>query len=470
MFYDKKFKVLLVNPNYSYSTGGIWRSVTSIMPPLGLAWLAASLEQHDCPVTIRDFSAEGHDLAEDLQYLGTQQYECLGISMTTPQVNPGLKIAEESKKYHPQALVIAGGVHPTVMPDEILSNEAVDIVVRGEGEQTLQEIVSGAPLEDIQGISYKADGRFVHNPDRPVVEKLDDLPDPAYHLLPVSKYFPAVGSYKKLPAISMLGTRGCPGQCTYCHRQLGKRVRTRSGRRIAAEAKRLHDNYGINEICFYDDTFTVIHKEVYSFIEALKEYDLSLSWSCFSRVDSVDYPLLKAMADSGCHQIMFGVESANKEILKTIKKNITMEKVEKAVRDAQKAGMEVRVSLMLGNPGETKETIMDTIKFVNKLNPDLAIYNTTTPYPGTEMYKWADENDYLLTKDWDKYDLRHPVMALPTISIQELAKLYTYAYNRFYWRPRYLLKRLAMLRSGNDLVNAFKGVKAIVMNQFDKTS
>ncbi|MDR3281374.1 MAG: B12-binding domain-containing radical SAM protein [Synergistaceae bacterium] len=463
-------KTLLVNPNY-YSTAkdGIWDSVSSIMPPLGLAWLAAMLEEHGFEVSIKDFMAERNAFNDDVQYIKSQNYDYLGITSTTPQIKSGLLLAQAAKEANPDAVVILGGVHPTVMTDEVLVNDSVDIVVRGEGEKTLLDIVLGKPYKDIQGISYKNENmEIVHNVDRSVTPNLDDLPDPAYHLLPMEKYFPAVGAYKKLPAVSMLGTRGCPGQCTYCHRQLGKKVRTRSGKRIAAEAKMLHDKFGINEINFYDDTFTTNHKEVFAFIETMKEYNLSMSWVCFSRVDSVDYPLLKAMAESGCHQIMFGVESANKEILRNIKKGINMDVVTRAIKDAQKAGIDVRVSLMIGNPGETRETVMESMSFISKVDPDLLIYNVTTPYPGTEMFKWADENGFLLTKDWDKYDLRHSVMELPTISNKEIDELYSYAYKKFYRRPSYILKRLKMLRSINDFVNAFKGLRAVIKTSFKK--
>jgi radical SAM superfamily enzyme YgiQ (UPF0313 family) len=454
-------RTLLVNPGYNFAKESIWASVASCMPPLGLAALAAMLEKHEYPVAIKDFQADSGGFDADCAFINEQSYDFLGISATTPQIYAGFEIARAAKHSHPEVVTIFGGVHPTVMPDEVLSSGVCDIVVRGEGESTLLDILSGKPWPAIKGISYKAEDGIVHNPEREPVENLDDLPDPAYHLLPVSKYFPAVGSYKQLPAISIIATRGCPGKCTYCHRQLGKKVRTRSGDRIADEVKRLHDTYGIREIAFYDDTFTVRKKEVYAFTRKLKEYALPITWACFSRVDSVDYPLLKEMADAGCHQILFGVESADREILQNIRKNISMEQVKRAVGDAQKAGIEVRVSLMLGNPGESLESVRTTQRFVKELRPDLVMYNITTPYPGTEMFDWADNNGYLLTKDWSMYDLRHHVMQLPTISNEELSKLYSRCYRDFYLRPEYIFKRLVKLRTKIDIINALRGIRAI---------
>jgi len=457
----KGARVLLVNPGYSFVKGSVWASISSIMPPLGLATLAATLEKHGYFVEIKDFQADSEGFDTDLKFIKESSYNYLGISATTPQIYAGLEIAKAAKQSHPHAVTIFGGVHPTVMPEEVLSQDFCDIVVRGEGESTLLDIVSEKPLSEISGISYKFEGGIIHNPERKVVENLDEIPDPAYHLLPMKKYYPAVGSYKQLPAISVIGTRGCPGRCTYCHRQLGKKVRSRSGTRIADEVKRLHDDFGIREICFYDDTFTVHKKEVYEFTRKLKEYALPITWNCFSRVDSVDYPLLKEMADSGCHQIMFGVESADTDILRNIRKNISLEQVKMAVDSAQKAGIEVRVSLMLGNPGETYESVRKTQKFAKELNPDLIIYNLTTPYPGTEMFKWADENGYLLTKDWNMYDLRHPVMELPTITNNELSILYSNCYRQFYLRPKFILKRLSKIKTKIDVINALRGIRAV---------
>ena len=457
-----KPKTLLINPAYSYGEGNVWKSVGSVMPPLGLAYIGAILEQHGYPVTVKDFQADSQGFENDLNFLLTEKYDFLGFSATTPQINTALKMARHVKTQRPDVVVIFGGVHPSVMSDEVLANETVSLVVRGEGEQTMLEIVSGKPWAEISGMSYKENDKIIHNPNRPLVENLDDLPDPAYHLLPVEKYHPTTGAYKQLPAISVLATRGCPSVCTYCHRQLGKKIRTRSGKRVAAEVKRLHDNYGIKEICFYDDTFTINKNEVYSFIEELKSYKLPITYVCFSRVDSVDYPLLKAMHDSGCHQICFGVESTNKQILRNIKKGISMEMVTRAVKDTQKAGIEARIALMIGNPGETEETVMDSVSFAIKLEPDLVIFNVTTPYPGTEMFKWADENGCLITKDWDLYDLKHQVMNLPTLSSKEINKLYTKAYRKFYFRPRYVLKHLLKMRTKNDVMNAFNGLRAVL--------
>lgn len=456
-------RTLLINPPWVRRNGNIWQDVASVMPPLGLAWLAAQLEQANFPVEILDAHAErlGWDnLADRLRSYGPR--EIIGITATTSLIGNAMALARMARAEFPQALIVLGGVHPTVLPEEVLAEPCVDLVVRGEGELTMLEIVSGVVIPTIKGISFRDGERFVHTPDRPLVSNLDDLAPPAYHLLPMDKYYPAAGAYRRLPAISMLATRGCPGRCTFCYRLFGNRIRARSGRKLAEEAKMLQDRFGIREICFYDDTFTAVRKEVEAFLDGLRDLKVDLTWSCFSRVDAVNEGLLQRMKEAGCHQIMYGVESASPEILRNIGKHITPEKVEKAIQLTKRVGIDVRAAFMIGNPGETVQSLEDTMDFAIRLTPDLVIFNIATPFPGTEMFKWADEHGLLLTKDWEDYDLSKPVMRLPTLERKDLEKFYSSAYRRFYLRAGYVLQRLGKLRSFSDVAQAIRGVRAVL--------
>lgn len=456
-------RTLLVNPPWIRRQGNIWLDIASVMPPLGLAWLAAQLERAGHEVLVLDAHAERLDLeliATRLHVLGP--FDLVGITATTSLIGNALAIARLAKAEHPTSRVVLGGVHPTVLPEEVLAEPAVDIVVRGEGEMTLLDIVEGKDLPEIAGISFRDGSRFVHNPDRELVPNLDELAPPAYHLLPMDRYYPAAGAYRRLPAVSMLATRGCPGRCTFCYRLFGKRIRVRSGRRMAEEAKNLQDRFGIREICFYDDTFTAFRKEVLAFLDGLKELGVDLTWSCFSRVDAVDEDLLRRMKASGCHQIMYGVESADPEILKNIGKRITPDLVERAVRMTQQAGIDVRAAFMIGNPGETSESLETTFRFALRLNPDLVVFNIATPFPGTEMHRWAEEHGCLTTSDWQQYDFSRPILDLPTVSQHVLADFYKTAYRRFYLRPSYIARRLGKIRSWADLVQTWRGVRAVL--------
>lgn len=456
-------RILLVNPPWVRRKDNVWDNVASVMPPLGLAWMAAVLEQNGHKVRILDAHAERVDLDHFPFYLRQLgQFELVGITATTALIINGLEIARMVKSELPHAVVILGGVHPTVLPDEVLTEPAVDLVVRGEGERTISQLAAEKPLEQIQGISFRSGQVIQHNPDQGLIEDVDSLPMPAYHLLPMDKYYPAIGAAKRRPAVSMLATRGCSGRCTFCYRIFGKRLRVRSGRKVAEEAKFLQDNYGIKEICFYDDTFTVLKREVYAFCQALEDLKIDLTWSCFSRTDTVDEELLMRMKESGCHQIMYGIESASAEILRKIGKRTNVEQSEHAIHMAQKAGLDVRAAFMIGNPGETTHTMKETLVFAIRLDPELVTFNITTPFPGTEMFRWADEKGYLITKNWADYDLAHPVMKLPTVSCKKVQNFYRQAHIRFFLRPRYIVRRIARLRSLADFADAFRGLRAII--------
>lgn len=457
-------RILLINPPWVIlNQKNVWRNVASVMPPLGVAWLAAVLEQDGHQVAILDAHAERMHVAAVTPWIREHgPFDLIGITATTPLIGNALELARQIKQEWPLVNVVLGGVHPTVRPAEVLGEQAVDLVVRGEGENTLREIAAGKPHETIQGLSYRHEGQVVHNPDRELIRDLDSLPLPAYHLLPMHRYRPAAGAAKRTPATSVLATRGCPGRCTFCYRIFGDRLRFRSGARVAEEVKMLQDRYGIREICFYDDTFTAIKREVRAFCQAIRDLKLDLTWSCFTRIDAFDEETFRMMKSAGCHQVMVGIESASQDILKNIHKKIDVDNVEQIVRSMQKIGLEVRAAFMLGNPGETEATMEENIRFALRLDPDLVQFNITTPFPGTEMFRWAEENDLLLTKNWEDYDLSRPVMKLPTVDPEVVQRFYDSAHRRFFLRPKFILKRLWQLRSPTELASAVRGLRMIL--------
>ena len=433
------------------------------MPPLGVAWLAAALERAGHDVAILDAHAERIDLAGVITWIRERGgFELVGITATTPLIGNALELSRRIKQEWPHTLTVLGGVHPTVLPDEVLGEPAVDLVVRGEGENTLCEIAAGKAWETIEGVSYRREGLISHNPDRELIRDLDSLPFPAYHLLPMSKYRPAAGAAKRTPATSVLATRGCPGRCTFCYRIFGNSLRFRSGEKVAEEVKLLQDRYGIREVCFYDDTFTAVKRVVRAFCQTVVDWKLDLTWSCFTRIDAFEEETFRMMKEAGCHQVMFGVESANQNILKNINKKINVDSAEQVIRSMQKLGLDVRAAFMLGNPGETEATMEENIRFALRLDPDLVQFNITTPFPGTEMYRWADENDFLLTRNWEDYDLSRPIMKLPTIEPEVVQRYYDSAHRRFFLRPKFILKRLWRLRSPTELASAVRGLRMIV--------
>ena len=323
-------------------------------------------------------------------------------------------------------------------------------------------------LKEILGLGYKENGRFIKNSPRPLIKDLDGIPPPAYHLLPMDKYYPAIGSFKRLPVMIMFATRGCSGRCTFCHRSFSGMVRKRSARNIIEEIKILQKNYGIREVAFYDDTFTLFHEVVRELCDIIKKEKIDLSWSCFSRVDRISEELLLAMKKSGCHLILFGVESADEQVLKNINKKISLEQAAGVVKLCRKVGIETRASFMIGNQGETEETIQKTIDFSIKLDPDEVQFNIATPYPGTEFYNWAKARGFIKSFNWSDYSYSNVVLELPNLDRAKLRYYYELAHRRFYFRPKIIFRRLRHIRTLDQLRQELRGGLSLLNFVFGK--
>jgi radical SAM superfamily enzyme YgiQ (UPF0313 family) len=464
--------VLFIDPPWFIeSDDNIWKHVRSCWPSLGIAYIASYLEQFGFSCGIIDCTAERIAVADFEKKINCDLPTFIGITATTPLIDNGLKIAKKCRRLFPNAKIVFGGVHPTVLPEEVLKEECVDFVVRGEGEETTKELLQGKDASKIMGLSYKIAGEIFHNPDRSLINNLDSIPPPAYHLLPMKKYYPAVGSYKRLPAMSIFATRGCPGKCTFCYRIFDDRVRSRSAGKIIEEVKLLQKDYGVKEICFYDDTFTINREIVAEFCSTIISEGLDLYWSCFTRIDCVGEEMLRLMKKAGCHLILFGVESADQQILKNIKKNINLDKVKEVMRAARRIGVETRASYMFGNPGETEETIKKTMKFAKELDTDEVQFNIATPYPGTEFFDWVKKNGYLISTNWYDYNISEQICRLPTVNQDFLAEYYNKSHLMYYLRLKIIIRRLLKVRSPNQIkqeIIAFLAVIKVATNAFIK--
>lgn len=464
-------KILLINPPWVIGEDkNLWNSVASCWPSLGLAYIAAVLEAAGHEVQYLDCSALHYTVKDTQQALiGLwQDFDLVGFSATTPLVNNALALADFIKKTWPETKTVLGGVHPSVMPEEIIAHQAIDFVAIDEGEETMRELADGKNPADILGLCYKENGQIIKNAPRPLIVDLDTIPPPAYHLLPMDKYYPAIGSYKRLPVMVMFATRGCPGRCTFCYRTFRGVVRKRSARNIIEEIKILQRDYGIKEVAFYDDTFTLFKDVVKDFCDIIAKEKIDITWSCFTRVDHINEELLRAMKKAGCHLILFGVESADEQILKNINKRISLEQVIQAVRSARKIGIETRASFMIGNQGETEETIKKTIDFAIKLDPDEVQFNIATAYPGTELFNWAKDKGYIKSFNWDDYSMSNVVLELPGLSQERLRYYYELAHRCFYFRPKIVLRRLSHIRSWAQLMQEIKGGLALLALTFNK--
>jgi len=440
---------VLINPCLFKKESNIWKKIDSCFPSLGLASIAGYARDKGFKVRIIDAPALRLSVEGFEKYLkfNSQYYQAkyIGFTATTFSVKIAYEMAKIAKRIYPAAKIVFGGVHATVLPDEVIKKGEIDIAVQGEGEITFYEILSGKDLPEIKGIVFKKGGQIIFNSPRERIGNLDELPFPAYDLLPMDRYYPAKGSYERLPAISMLTSRGCPGRCAFCNKTLGEKMVFRSAGSLFKEIKMLVNDFKIRQIMFYDDTFTVYKDNIKKFCQLLLNEKIDIAWCCFSRVDYIDLEILKLMKKAGCHQIMYGIESGDQKVLDSINKKTDLGLSRKVVELTKKAGIDVRGAFMLGNPIETRETVLKTLNFALELEPEVAIFNITTPYPGTAMFEEADKKGLITTYDWDDYDLSKPVMRLENISQEEIIKLYKYCYRRFYFRPKYILRRIKRL-------------------------
>ena len=432
-------RVLLVNPPWHLQKDNIWKNVASCYPSLGLAMIASYLEHGGAEVRILDMQAEA---PQPDRFRSEPPPDFIGLSATTVLAESAYAVGDWLRSLWPGVPLVFGGVHATLLPQEILNRFPDALVIRGEGERSMARLLAGHPYDDIKGLACLRDGAYWQHAETDTIEDLDRMPMPAYHLLPMKQYRASLGGALRHPSMSIFSTRGCPGRCTFCNSALTKRLRYRSAENVVREIELLKRTFGVREIGFYDDTFCANPNRVREICRLLIERRVNVTWSCMSRVNFADEDTLRWMGRAGCHMICYGVESADTEILKNLRKGIQLDRVEDAVAMTRRNGIRTRLSFMYGNPGETRESMRRTLDFALHINPDLVQFNITTPYPGTEMFEWADRNGYLLTKDWTQYDLYNVVMRVPGLTPEEITAFYHASYRRFYLRPSPLARQL----------------------------
>ncbi|MFC1917790.1 B12-binding domain-containing radical SAM protein [Chloroflexota bacterium] len=450
-----KLKTILVNPRHME-----WGNT----PPLGIAYLAAVLEDNCLSVNVIDMSAYGMEYEELTSEIRTIKPDIIGISATTPQMPVGLEVAKIAKSLNPNCITVFGGVHPSSLPDESMSYPEIDMVIRGEGELTLLSLIkqlgTDKHLDNVEGLSYKKDGQVVHNPARPLIENLDDLPLPARHLFPFPEAYEGVYLKRKIFA-DIMTSRGCIGTCLFCNRIVfGRTVRCMSPEYVVAEMEHLVNNYNVGEIHIADDLFAYDIDRAMKICDLIVEKNLDIVWSASGgvRIDGYTKELMTKMKEAGCYRVHFGVEAGSDEVLRKIGKGITKAQVVEAVNDAKKENMVVVAMFMLGNYGETEKTMRETIDFAKSLNIDFAQFMMAVPFPGTAFYRLLDKRNELLTKDWTKYEIyQEPIYKTEDLNQELVVRMYRKAHREFYFRPRYILGRLKTLKSWGEFRAALIG-------------
>ena len=415
-----------------------------LFPPIGLSYLAAVLEQNDYEVKVIDCPACGFTHENLKTELSSFAPDLIGIASMTATIPSALQSARIAKEACPNSKVIMGGPHATFADSQILTEEnAVDIVVRGEGELTLLEIAQNAAdpksLPKTQGITFRSNGQIVKTANRPFIEDLDALPRPAYKFLPMDKY--KITGKTFLPIMT---SRGCPFQCSFCvaSQMFGAKFRARSPKNVVDELEWLKNEYGAEGISFHDDTLTLDKKRIIDICDEIIARKIGLPWGCQTRVDTVSEEVLAKMHKAGCNEVSFGVESGCQRILDAVHKKVEISQAERAIKWAKNEGLFVAVSTIIGYPGETKESMQQTLDLMRRIEPDDAWLCIATPYPGTELRALVEKMGWKMTNDWTKYNTMNPIFENPTVPSEEYSKMRTKFYNGFY-TPRYVFRQIS---------------------------
>jgi radical SAM superfamily enzyme YgiQ (UPF0313 family) len=428
---------------------------------MGLGYLAGALIAAGYEdVVLFDAEVEDESL---VSLLAREGFDLVGISSPTPLIYEAWEAAALAKEQG--AITVLGGPHLTLMPDESMARPEVDLVVRGEAEETLVEIVQeieqqastrergidaglleACHFESIQGLSWRdGAGKIMHNPARPLRQDLESIPWPAYHLFKIDRYTnlqPVTdGLDPKARSYTLVTSRGCPYQCIYCSKPItGHTWRARSPQDVVAEWRYLVREMGATEIGITDDVWNLKLDRAKDICRLLIEEGLNqVPWVTIHgmRADHTDAELFQLMKQAGCKRVGFGVESGNQAVLDSVKKRQTLDDARRAFKEAKAAGLQTMGFFIFGLPADTEETMEDTIRFALELDPDLANFMLAAPYPGTELWDIARKDGRLFSMDWRDYAI-HDEKAryeLPSLPPELVERKWHEAYRRFYLRP-----------------------------------
>ncbi len=452
-------KVLLIHPPLTGEERyGKFQEVGSYLPPLGICYIAAVLEKNGIQVKIID--GLGEKLSIDRICEITRRYDpdYIGITMASIAYHNAVELAKAFKKEIEHVPIIVGGPHVSIFQEKALDSQYFDFGVLGEGEVTFLELIKTISKRDdlgrVKGILYRKNNKVLKTAPRPFINNLDELPFPARHFLPpLQTYKTTAMVYKRLPVTSMISSRGCPYKCIFCNRIFGRHYRFNSAEYVVEEMEMLAKDYGIKEITFYEDDFTVNRTRVLEICDLIKGKRLDVTWSCLANINSLTPEMLVAMKEAGCWLISIGIESGDEEVLRFIKKNLSLEKVKQITKWADKIGMQMRGYFIIGHPIDTKERIKRTINFAKSLPLHTVNFCLQYLVPGSELYQIAPkygETNY----DFRMITGHSSGNELPFVPYG-LTKEYIFhaqerAYREFYLRTTQLLRMIKTIDSWND--------------------
>ena len=454
-------RILLVQPSCAKE---IDKEYLSLQFPLNLGYIASSLRQAGHEVCLLDFNVMERDLF--LENISEFKPQAIGLTSMTSTLENAMELIREAKKINAKIITILGGVHASALPRETMEEiTELDYLVFGEGEVTSVELATclekGGSLSEIKGIVYRKDGQIIKNEPRELIEDISTIPFPARDLVPVELYakqhVTRGFSRREMRIVEFFTSRGCPNQCIFCagHINYGMRLRFRSYENIVQELNECITKYGITHVSIEDDTFTINKVLVRSLCVFFKNHNLT--WNCYARVNTVNFELLKMMADNGCKKIAFGVESGSPEILIKNKKGILVEQAVEAIKNAKKAGIRyVECDFLIGSHiDETLEDVEKTRKFIFKLMPDFLALSVMCPYPGTEIYQMMLSGGLLDKRpDWSRFVVYGNVKRYERITYlnsEQMIKLQHGILKEYYSSPKYIMSQVVQIRSWKEI-------------------
>ncbi len=398
--------------------------------PIYQAYALAVLEKAGYEVDAIDCTALDLGMDELLDRIAAFGPTLIVVEVSTPSFHIDIETVRRVSE-QVSARIVLIGTHASVFHRELTAEYPfISAIARGEYEYTLRDVAraleKGETFAGLAGVTCRnGDGDVVVGPDRPYIENLDEMPWPARDCFPWEKYHEP--GYVALPWITMISSRGCPSRCTFCNwpqTMYGHVYRTRSPRNVVDEMAYCVRKYEPGEIFFDDDTFTIGKKRVIDICNEIEGRGLDVVWTCMGRIDTVDAEVLQRMGGAGCRKIKFGVETGSPVVMERIRKRIDLDRVPEVFQSARDAGIEVHGTFMIGLPGETRETVRETIELACSLPMDTVQFSIATPFPGTEFFAECERNGWLVTRDWSHYDGRFgAVVSYPQLSKSEIEEM-----------------------------------------------
>ncbi|MCK5287466.1 MAG: cobalamin-dependent protein [Candidatus Omnitrophica bacterium] len=467
-------KVLLINPPIEESIlKPVLKNLFYNSPPLGLCYIAAVLKKNKVVVKIIDAAVERLSILKIIKRVEKMNPDVVGLTSTTYSFPFALILAKEIKKYFKDIVIIMGGSHITANPDVLLRFNCFDFGVLGEGEVTMTELIEclkyNGNFEDVPGLAFERKEKLFFSPKRQFIEDLDCLPFPDRDLVPLDLYRPQPNDWNVLPKLSMITTRGCSYGCIFCDKGVfGMKYRSFSPKYIVAEMKMLIDKYGAKDIAFLDSTFTTSIERVKDVILEIKRSKVDVNWTCTVRANVVTYDLLKEMKNAGCWRIRIGVESANNNVLKFIKKGITIEDVRKVSKWADSLGLQPKGFFSIGHLIDTKETINETIEFAKKAYFKDITVQINTPLKGTPQYKICEKYGVLSNKNNVDYSFWQPFFVPNGMTKEELTRLHNKFYRTFYCRFVIIRRHIKAIKGIGDIKKYILSIDLITYLFFNR--